>query len=298
MPHPPVSGHAEPVPGHSGRAADALVRAIAARTAARDPAGAARLRLDLARLLRDTGRWDDATESAERARRDLDRAGLTDDATAARWLLIELYEHRRDHQAEIGALFGALLAAPRLPASVPSRAVLLEQSVRYPGHRDPAVPLLEAADLHRDAGDTAAETRVTLEALSRATGTPPQAAELVSRVDTLLGEDVSPSLRAELCRLEGLLGRREQALARARRDPVGHGDLRTREGFLLLELGRYAEAEAVARPWAGREDDEWFWEAGLIVVRSLRARDREADAVAFLAGHGLELTDLDDVLLD
>ncbi|MEU4157134.1 hypothetical protein [Actinoplanes sp. NPDC026670] len=289
-----------PIAEHPGRAdVDALVRAIAERTAARDHAGAARLRLEVARRLRAGQQWEDATESAEEALRSLDRAGLADESLAARWLLVELYQRGHGHRPEIRALLEELLAAPHRPEPVPSRAVLLEKLARDPGDvHDRVGLLLEAADLYRESGDTAAETRLLLDAVSWVTDVPDNAAELVSRVDALVGEEVPPSLRAELCRLEAGIGRREQALERARRDPADDGALRIREAFLLLELGREAEAEAMARPWADDEDDDWFWEACVIVVRSLQARDRAADALEFLAGHGLDLDDLEDVHLD
>ncbi|BEL12479.1 hypothetical protein Q0Z83_106700 [Actinoplanes sichuanensis] len=289
-----------PIAEHPGRAeVDALIRAIADRTAARDHAGAARLRLEVARRLHAGRQWDDATESAEEAVRSLDRVGLTAEAMAARWLLVELHQRGHRHREEVRALLEELLAAPHRPEPVPSRAVLLERLADDPGPgRDRVGLLLEAADLHREAGDTAAETRLVLNALSWVTEVPADAAALVSRVDALVGEEVPPSVRAELCRLEGGLGLREQALERARRDPGDDGALRTREAFLLLELGRAAEAEVMARPWADDDDGEWFWEACVIVVRSLQARGREADALAFLAGHDLDLSDMEDVYLD
>ncbi|MBB4744127.1 hypothetical protein BJY16_007586 [Actinoplanes octamycinicus] len=63
-------------------------------------------------------------------------------------------------------------------------------------------------------------------------------------------------------------------------------------------LGRHADAEELAQPWAADPDGLDFWEACLIVVRSLQARDRHTDAEAFLAGHDLSLRDMDDVYFD
>ncbi|MBO3742443.1 hypothetical protein [Actinoplanes flavus] len=280
---------------------DTLVREIAARRTARDPAGAARLRLRLASALRDARRWGDAVESAERARRELDRAGLTAEAAVARYLLVELYGEERGHQEEIHALLDELLAVDPLPESLPPRAALLERAARH-GRTGRRIELLtEAADRYRAAGDGAAESRVVQEILRVAT-VPADPAALVSRMDGLIAaglvdERSLPSIQAELCRLEGET-RPEAALERARRHPGDHAGLRIREAFLLLRLGRHAEAEETARRWATGEDGLWFWEACVIVTRSLRERGRPADAVAFLARHGLQPSDLDDVYLD
>lgn len=62
--------------------------------------------------------------------------------------------------------------------------------------------------------------------------------------------------------------------------------------------GLAPDAEDLAQPWATDADGLHFWEACLIVVRSLQARDRQADAEAFLAGHDLNLHDMDDVYFD
>ncbi|GAA1638102.1 hypothetical protein [Actinoplanes couchii] len=292
--------------GDPNRAAvDALIRAIAERTAARDAAGAARLRLEVALRLRDDGRRGDAIESAEQARRDLTRAGLTGDAMIARHLLTELYAHVAGHLPETRDLLDELLAAPSLPPVLPSRAALLERAAGINDQQRAVTMLLEAAGLHRDAGDTGAEARVLLDALSR--GLPTGSWVLISRLDELMDEPIAagllperslPSVQAELCRLEAEGGRPRAALDRARRHPGDHAVLRLREAWALLMLGGNAEAEDLARPWAADADGLYFWEACLIVVRSLQARDRQADAEAFLAGYDLELHDMDDVYFD
>lgn len=161
--------------------------------------------------------------------------------------------------------------------------------------------LLEAADLHRDAGDKGAEARVLLGALGR--GLSPGSWPLVSRLDELIEaglvpESSLPAVQAELCRLEADSGQPRAALDRARRHPGDHAVLRLREAWVLLLLDRHADAEELARPWASDADGLYFWEACLIVVRSLQARDRQAGAEAFLAGHDLNLDDMDDVYFD
>ncbi|GAA4927792.1 hypothetical protein [Actinoplanes utahensis] len=284
-------------------AVDAVVREIAERTAARDVAGTARLRLRVAYLLRDAGRWEDATEAAEAAVRALDRAGLGETAMTARHLLLELYGRVPGQQQETIALLDEMLASPYLREPRPPRAAVLERAATTSGRRDPVAMLLEAADIHRAAGDRGAEARAVLDALGRVGQPPADWPALVSRVDGLIDaglveERSLRSVQAELCRLEGYGGRLEQALERARRHPGDHGELRIREAFLLLGLGRHAEAEALARPWATDEADDLFWEACVIVVGSLRARGREDDAVAFLGAHGLTLADMHDVHLD
>lgn len=296
-----VSGR--PIAAHPDKAAvDALVRQIAERTAARDVAGAARLRLRVAHLLRNAARWEDATESAEEAVRSLDRAALPEAAMEARHLLLELYGRTPGHHRETAALLEEMLTAPQMREPGPARAALLERAATI-GRRNAVPMLLEAADIHRAAGDPVAESRAVLDALSRITTPPDDWAALVSRVDGLIGaglveERALPSVQAELCRLESHGGRREEALARARRHPGDHAELRIREAFLLLELGRHAEAEEVARPWSADEEGGMFWEACVIVVRSLQARDRRDEAVAFLAAHDMDLDDMDDVYVD
>ncbi|GIE89692.1 hypothetical protein [Actinoplanes regularis] len=291
----------EPTGDPSRAAVDALVRAIAERTAARDAAGAARLRLKVALRLSDAGHWGDAIESAEQARRDLTRAGLADDAMTARYLLAGLYSHVAGHRQEIRDLLDELLSAPSLPPALPSRAALLERAAEINSQEHGAAMLLEAADLYRDAGDKDAETRVLLGVLSR--GLPPGSWPLVSRLDELIKaglvpERSLPAVQAELCRLEAESGQPRASLDRARRHPGDHAVLRLREAWALLMLGRHADAEELAEPWAADANGLYFWEACLIVVRSLQARDRQADAEAFLAGHDLNLHDMDDVYFD
>jgi len=81
-----------PIAHHPGEAAiDDLIGRIAELTAAGDLAGAARARLDVAYVLRNAGRWGEAVEAAEEAHRSLDLAGLGDEASDARRLLVELF---------------------------------------------------------------------------------------------------------------------------------------------------------------------------------------------------------------
>lgn len=291
----------EPAGDPSRAAVDALVRAIAERTDARDAASAARLRLKVALRLRDAGHWGDAIESAEQARRDLTQARLTDDAMTACHLLAGLYSHIAGHRQEVQDLLDELLSASSLPPALPSRAALLERAAEINSQERGAAMLLEAADLYRDAGDKGAEARVLLGVLSR--GLPPGTWPLVSRLDELIEAGLVPksslpAVQAELCRLEADGGQPRAALDRARRHPGGYAVLRLREAWVLLMLGRHADAEELAQPWATDADGLYFWEACLIVVRSLQARDRQADAEAFLAGHDLNLYDMDDVYFD
>ncbi|GAA4609929.1 hypothetical protein BJY16_007585 [Actinoplanes octamycinicus] len=218
----------EPAGDPSRAAVDALVRAIAERTAARDAAGAARLRLEVAVRLRDAGRWGDAMVSAEQARRDLTRVGLADDAMTARYLLTELYSHVAEHRQEMRDLLDELLSAPSLPPALPSRAALLEKAADINSQERGVAMLLEAADLYREVGDQGAEARVLLGVLSR--GLPPRSWPLVSRLDELIEaglvpENSLPAVQAELCRLEAGSGQPQAALDRAGRYPGDYAAL-------------------------------------------------------------------------
>jgi hypothetical protein len=95
-----------------------------------------------------------------------------------------------------------------------------------------------------------------------------------------------------VCLVEDLAGRPEAALARARRHPGDHPQLRLREARLLLRLDRHAEAEACARPLAA--DGDVQWPAVGVLVRSLLGQGRQPEAEKLLAEYEMDLEDLDD----
>ena len=236
-----------PIAEHPGKATvDRLVATIAELTAAGDIAGAARARLEVAYTLRNAGQWGDAMETAEEAQRSLDLAGLTDEAMIARHLLVELYSRSWQQRRTAYTMLDELLAAPSLPAALPSRAELLEQAAGLAAGPRAVEHLMAAADLHRTAGAGEAETRCLRDALRRATEPPPNWAELVARLD---GDDLV-EVQELLCRLEGLAGRPEAAVERARRYPGDHPQMRLREAHLLLRAEPPRRGRGV-RPAAG-----------------------------------------------
>ncbi|GAB2597017.1 hypothetical protein Aab01nite_72480 [Paractinoplanes abujensis] len=274
-----------PISAHPGKpAVDELVGKVADLTAAGDEAGAAQARLDAAYALRNAAQWGDALETAEEARRSLDRAGLTDAALEARWLLIELNRRTGQRPEARRAVIDELLAAPRLPASLPPRAVLLEETAYPSDGQRAADQLFEAAALHRAAGDAEAEARTLTKALGSGTTVPADLDELVSRVDAL----DAVHAQDDLCRLLKLAGRPEDALARALRHAETDSELVLTAAELLLELGRPAEAEETARRLL--DDEDLDWDAAVLVARSLRARGE--DAAAFMEEHHLDDGDL------
>ena len=274
-----------PIGEHPGkRAVDVLIGKIADLTAAGDEAGAARARLDAAYALRNAAQWGDALETAEEARRSLDRARLIDEGLQARYLLVELYQRTYQQPTARLALVDELLTAPRLPASLPPRAVLLEETA-FPGDGQRAADqLFEAADLHRAAGHDTAEARTLAKALRICSAVPDRLAEIMSRVDAVVA---GPDLRGAqdaLCRLQSLAGDAEAALERAQRHAAAGPELVLRAATLLMDLGRFEQAERTARQLL--ENDDHAWEAAGLVARSLRARGE--DASAFMQEHDLE----------
>jgi hypothetical protein len=265
---------------------------VADLTAAGDRAGAARTRLDVAYALRNADQWGDAVETAEEAQRSLDEAGLTDEATAARYLLLELYRRTWQHRTAARAVMAELLAAPHLPPSLPPRVQLLEDAALLADGPEAVDHLLTAADLHRAAGDRPGEARVLVGALRHAYQLPPRWAELVSRMDELIAGGAidlpAAEVQDQLCRVEMLAERHEAALVRARRHT-----LRLREAGALAGLGRHLEAEEVARPLL--TDDAQAWAACGVIAKSLLARGLQAEAEALLASHEMDLEDLDSL---
>jgi hypothetical protein len=284
-----------PIGEHAGkRAVDDLIGQVADRTAAGDETGAARRRLDVAYALRNAAQWGDALETAEEARRSLDRAGLTAEGFQARYLLLELYRRIPQPLAARQALTEELLTAPQLPETLPPRAILLEETAHPADGQRAADRLLEAAALHRAAGDEPAEARTLVMALRFCREVPADLAGIASRVDAIVTGQAVADAQDHLCRLEIMAGRPEQALVRAERHAAASAELALRAANLMLDAGRYAEAEQLARPLAeaGDEDVDVTWPAAIVVARSLRARHQDASEV--MAEHGIDEDDLAD----
>lgn len=280
-----------PIAEHPARrAVDELVRKVADRTAAGDEAGAARARLDAAYALRNASQWGDALETAEEARRSLDRAGLADEGFEARYLLIELYRRTHQQAGPRQALVDELLAADRLPPSLPPRVVLLEETALPEDGQRAAERLFEAAALHRAAGDTAAEARTLVKALRSCGAVPDNLGEIAARVDAIVsGPDVATA-QSQLCRLYETAGDLPAALARASRFASAGPELVMQAARLLMKLEQFSAAEERARPLLGGEQFPYGWEAAVLIAECMRARGE--DASAFMAEHDVDEDDL------
>jgi tetratricopeptide (TPR) repeat protein len=285
-----------PIAAHPAKPAlDALVAKVAELTASGDAAGAARTRLDVAFALRNAAQWADAVETAEEARRSLDAAGLTDDALAARYLLVELYE-RAYQQDLVRPLLEDLLAAGHLPASVPPRADLLERAARLSDPPRATEQLLEAAALHRESGDHSDEARVLALAAQWAQEPSPHVVALTTRLDELIsGGHVDYRQQVlvvnQLCRLHQLQGDPQAALELAMRHAGPWPPLRVRAAELLLAAGRYAEAEQWARQHVARTS--LGRRAGAVVAASLRGQGKP-DEISTQPAEGDDYDDYDD----
>jgi tetratricopeptide (TPR) repeat protein len=324
-------GRGIPVP-EGKKALDALARRAADLTAAGDGAGAARTQLELAYRLRNAAQWSDATEVAEEARRGLDSAGLVPDALAARYLLIELYQRGRG-STEIPALVAELLAAPSLPESVPSKALLLERTYMYLPEAARSDQLVRAADLYRDAGERGAEARCLGSALRWIVGPPPEITASVkvepqaspaTRSSELTASANSEPLASPAARSSGLTAlvrRLDELVAAGLVEPanlstvedqlwwaqVATGDLagallRAERGgrplmiqraVRLLRAGHADAAEEFARAALPDADETERWLARIVVAASLRAQGRIVEAEAFITEHGIDAADLD-----
>jgi hypothetical protein len=204
------------------RLADAVER-VAELTAAGDAPGAALAQLELAHLLRNASRWEDATEAAEEATAALSRAELDDDLLRGRYLLFLLYARSYQRQHEAAAQIDALVAAPRLPDGVPPAVDLLQEAAaRLFRVRRQVAWLRAAADRYRADGDGLREFKVLQQALWNAV--PVEPAEHQSIVELL---DRSAELAATVALTD---------------DDRAHGDL-----AVARVLAFIAPAEAVPR---------------------------------------------------
>ncbi|MCU7728024.1 hypothetical protein ODJ79_30265 [Actinoplanes sp. KI2] len=271
---------------------DELVARVAQLTVAADAPAAARARLDIAYQLRNAAQWADATETAEEALRSLQQAGLTDEALAARHLLVELY--RRDWRRRDTAytLLGELLDAASLPDGLPSRAALLEEAAVLTHGPAAAAHLLAAADLYRASADAPGEAR----SLRNTRGHGPIADHTIARLDALTGSlrgDDLLDTQEMLCNHDAAAGRHGAALDRARRYPGNHAGLRNSEINSLLALNRPVEAEERARELVAADRANWW--PKMLVAKALLAQDRRPDAEAFLTEHDIDPSELDEL---
>ncbi|MDG4791455.1 hypothetical protein O7626_37135 [Micromonospora sp. WMMD1102] len=308
---------------------DRLLERLAGELAAGDETGAARTRFEVARTLHEgSGDWQDAVEAAEEALRSLAGAGLTDLTLSCRYLLWQLYSGRiYQHCAEVAEQLAALVAAERLPAEVPAVEVLLEGAADRTPASEAVDWLIEAADRHRiravdgsQAGDEdpiAGEFRTLRKALVRLSGQP--AGELglavLARIDGLLpagqtngllpaapgtsAEDLvilhqaAAKVLAGADRFDEAMSRLDQAVALLGdlSDPEQAAEIRGSRARLLLHAGRPAEAEDEARAAIGADPDSW---AGpILLVKALRAQDRQDEAARVMTDHDLDEEDLD-----
>jgi tetratricopeptide (TPR) repeat protein len=308
---------APPAAAPGGRADPGVAEAVdrvAQLTAAGDAPAAARAHLELAHLLRNASRWEDATEAAEEATAALSRAGLGDDVLRGRYLLFLLYARSYQRQGEAAAQVDALTAAARLPDGVPSKVELLQEAAgRLAGVRRQVEWLRAAADEYRLAGDGLREFRVLHRALWSAV--PVEPAEHQSIVE-LLGRSgrLAPTVElndddrshAELAAARVLafvapaeaLPRVERAIEayRALDNRVGERLALTWQSAVLLELDRFPAAEAQARAALALDPDGDPWPINAVLTGALIAQGRTAEAEALMAEHDLTGDDVEDVL--
>lgn len=303
----------------TGSPADVMVRDLVERvaelTAAGDPAGAARARLQVAYALRNADRWQDAAEAAEEAVRGLDRAGLDEDAMRCRYLLWELYRRSYQHRRDALAVLDSIVTATAVPADLPAPEALLEEAADLLHGDEAADRLFAAAQRHRAGNRAVDEFRTLRKALAARAG-----AGLDDRSRSALDRaDLLASIHADLPPLE--LGRLDAVAARITGDDGGHNEALDRidraisaieladlpvdwvnalllRARLLLAAGRAAEAEAQARDVLTAGHESGVWAAGIVVTKALRAQNRSEDAQAFMSEHGLEEYELDEDLDD
>ncbi|MFI2713835.1 hypothetical protein ACH495_27315 [Micromonospora sp. NPDC018662] len=289
----------------------ALVERVAALTAAGDPAGAARARLDVAHTLRNSGRWEDAIEAAEEAVRSLDRAGLHDDAVRCRYLLWELYRRTYHHRDAARAVLEELSQVENLPEEVPPLEVILEDAAASLHGADALTHLITAADRHRANGTSDAELRVLRKALALLARRPPGdlAWTVLGRVDALGAAEEHPSaeqagaVQVAGARLLATAGRLDEALTRLDAAVTWFDTdeltderraARLHRARLRLRTDDPALAEAEAREVLTEDPDEHGWTAALVLARALRAQGRTEEAAEVLAEHDMDENDLDD----
>jgi tetratricopeptide (TPR) repeat protein len=285
---------------------DRLVARVADETAAGNASAAATSTLELAYALRNAGQWADAIETAEEARRSLDRAGLRDEVIAARYLLYQLYMRSYNGRQDASALMDEILAVVHLPSSVPAVETLLEEFAdQFPGAAGTGDRLVRAAGIHREHGDDVAEARTLSKAL-QAHARPDAWPDAVRRLDELAasGRLVTAAVVAAntaIGRVLAATGDPHGALVRVEQvisaDGTNESDVTgavLERARLLLKLGRAEEAETEARQLTDDEDSEYAWTARTLVVQSLRAQSRTEDADRYMDENDLDEYDLDD----
>lgn len=289
----------------------ALVERVATLTAAGDPAGAARARLDVAYTLRNAGRWEDAVEAAEEAVRSLDRAGLHDDAVRCRYLLWELYRRAYHHRSAARAQLRELSQLETLPDGVPPLEAILEDAAESTYGEEAVTHLLAAAARHRANGSADGELRVLGKALTLLARQPPHdpAWAVLHRIDVLtaiaepLDAARSGDVHAAAARLLAAADRLDDALARLDAAVAAFGPeelagerraARLQRARLRLRTGDPVSAEAEAREVLAEDADEHGWSAGIIVARALRAQGRSDEATDVMARYHIDADDLDD----
>ncbi|WP_117208030.1 hypothetical protein [Allorhizocola rhizosphaerae] len=233
--------------------------------------------LDAALAMKDQKQVEEALSAAEEAATALERAGESEDLWRARLLLWELYSRDYRHTEAALAVLELLLGNENLP----ERGKLAERGARMAWGEKAFPRWVVAADLYRAEGDGLSELRALRWAI--ATG---GSVELLERADAIEGEQTAP-WQEERGHLDiaaaGLLrrqGRPEAALARVSQASIARDDWLICS--LLLELGRPAEAEALAR-----ETEQYD-----MLVPALRALGRHEEAKAVMDEQDLEEEDL------
>ncbi|MFY1689481.1 hypothetical protein [Plantactinospora sp. WMMB782] len=168
-----------------------------------------------------------------------------------------------------------------------------------------------------DGDPVAAEFRTLRKALLRLSSQPPNERGLtvLARVDGLLAAgqtdgllpaapDTSPedlvALQQAAAKVLAGADRLDEAMARLDQAVALLGDvpdqeqaaaIRSSRARLLLHVGRPAEAEADARAAIGAEPDAWT--GPILLVKALRAQDRQDEAAKVMTEHNLDEEDLD-----
>jgi tetratricopeptide (TPR) repeat protein len=305
---------ATPAPGSARDTISKLVEQVARLTEYGDLPAAARARTQVAGALMRAKRWADAAETAEEAVRELDRAGLVDEAASCRYLLSKAY--REDHQTKAAiALLDELLESGVQVADVPTPAQLHEEAAAALSYgRAAAERYRKAAHLYAAEERYIDQIRALHGAVRNLTYPKAEAALApLAEADAVLAAHAQPepawreaAANIELAAADILrrTGDPAAAATRAQRaiqtlETTGPAETLARAHVKLaslhLLLENPADAEAAARQaLALAPDDEDAWDTAALLAKALVAQDRNDEAARITLQYGLDLDEIDE----